>query len=193
MGEGGAMLGGALKGSQAMSGDGLKKVLIAVGAVAAALLVGHLIAESSDSTKSDVQVVWPTSSEVVPLHTQIRPKKVVLDEVKTASTGNLGRFRLLTRTVSVDDTGMLMLKRGVAAATKSVAAKEICSSQFDNVKKVHEGIEVTMGLINHGESGDVIGCHIQIRIDQLRTEAVAVVEQDSDTVYLAMLMPLKAQ
>lgn len=187
------MLGEASTGSQAVSGDGLKKVLIAVGAVAAALMVGHFIAESSDRTKSDVQVVTPTSSEVVPLHTQIRPKKVVLDEVKSASTGELGRFRLLTRTVSVDDTGMLMLKRGVAAAAKSVASKEICSGQFDNVKKVHEGIEVTMGLINQGESGDVIGCHIQIRIDQLRTEAVAVVEHDSDTVYLAMLMPQKAQ
>lgn len=187
------MLGGALKGSQVVSGDGLKKVLVVVGAVAAALLVGHFIAESSGGTKSHAQVVTATSSEVTPLHKQLRPKKVVLDEVKSASTGELGGFRLLTRTVSVDDTGMLMLKRGVAAATKSEAAKEICSSQFDNVKKIHEGIEVTMGLINQGESGDVIGCHIQVRIDHLRTEAVAVLEQDSDTVYLAMLMPQKPQ
>ncbi|MEL1265008.1 hypothetical protein [Pseudoxanthomonas putridarboris] len=155
--------------------------------------IGGLMSRRGASAESPEPAARQSAEETLELSSAFDPKAIVMEDPADITSKPLGEYTLVTRTVTVDDQGMLMAKRAVASAERSAPAEAYCNSQFNAPSGVPSAPNVKLALVNSGQSEGTIGCHLQMRVESTFVDAVAISKQVGQNIYMAMLLPAKPE
>ena len=159
----------------------------------ASFSIGEYMSHRNISTGNYEPTVQESVKKNPELSNAFDPKAIVMEDPAGSTSKPLGEYTLVTRTVTVDDLGMLMAKKAVASAERSSLADSYCDSQFNVPAGVPSAPNMKLDLVNSGQAGSTIGCHLQMRIESTFVDGVAISRQEGQIVYMAMLLPAKSE